>query len=381
MLDSRKAAILRAIVHEYVRTGQPVGSRVLADRYALGVSPATIRNDMSLLEELGYIHQPHTSAGRVPTDHGYRWFVDNWPGPTWPVLPPRERAAVEAMWRSKFRELEELLDSTSQILSDVTEATAVVSAPTSQRDGLRRLELLARDDRRATLLLIADTGNVEHAVVELSGARTEDELSELARSLTQRLAGTAFEDLPIAIRTPVPPDPAAAGGTRPPVPASSVSRTSSSSASPGSPGVGQASQQAKADEEDLSRIAAEIDRMLAQRARERIFRGGTAKILAPDKFADLSIAHQVVEALEYPPNLSSLFAAVRQAGEILVFIGREVPVEQMQSCAVIFATYDAGGDRRGTLGVVGPTRMDYPHTISAVEAVARSLSRMFDSVA
>jgi heat-inducible transcriptional repressor len=355
MLDSRKAAILRAIVHEYVRTGQPVGSRVLADRYALGVSSATVRNDMSLLEELGYIQQPHTSAGRVPTDHGYRWFVDNWPGPTWPDLTPRERATVDAMWRTKFRVLEELLDSTSQILSDVTEATAVVSAPTSQRDGLRRLELLARDDRRATLLLIADTGNVEHAVVELTRSRTEDELSELARSLTQRLAGTAFEELPAAIRAPAP-DPASAAGPRVPKPS-------------------------KADDEDLGRIATEIERMLAQRTRERIFRGGTAKILAPDKFSDLSVAHQVVEALEYPPNLSSLFAAVRETGEILVFIGREVPVEQMQSCAVVFASYGAGGDRRGTLGVVGPTRMDYPHTISAVEAVARSLSRMFDSVA
>ncbi|MGH2688143.1 MAG: heat-inducible transcriptional repressor HrcA, partial [Actinomycetota bacterium] len=104
-------------------------------------------------------------------------------------------------------------------------------------------------------------------------------------------------------------------------------------------------------------------------------------ILAPDKFSDLSIAHQVVEVLEHPPNLSPLFTAVRQAGEILVYIGHEVPVEQMQNCAVIFATYGAGGDRRGTLGVVGPTRMDYPHTISAVEAVARSLSRIFDSVA
>jgi heat-inducible transcriptional repressor len=359
MLDSRKAAILRAIVHEYVRTGQPVGSRMLADRYTLGVSPATIRNDMSLLEELGYIQQPHTSAGRVPTDHGYRWFVDNWPGPTWPDLAPRERAAVDAVWRTKFRELEELLDSTSQLLSDVTEATAVVSAPTSQRDGLRRLELLARDDRHATLLLIADTGNVEHAVVELTTARTEDELSELARSLTQRLTGTSFEDLPAAIRTPTP------------APAAPAGRQASK------PGTGDE----KGDEEDLGRIATEIERMLAQRARERIFRGGTAKILAPDKFSDLSIAHQVVEALEYPPNLSSLFAAVRQAGEILVFIGREVPVEQMQSCAVIFASYGAGGDRRGTLGVVGPTRMDYPHTISAVEAVARSLSRLFDSVA
>ncbi|HEY8202411.1 MAG TPA: heat-inducible transcriptional repressor HrcA [Actinomycetota bacterium] len=362
MLDSRKAAILRAIVHEYVRTGQPVGSRVLADQYALGVSPATVRNDMSLLEELGYIQQPHTSAGRVPTDHGYRWFVDNWPGPTWPDLAPRERAALDAMWRTKFRELEELLDSTSQLLSDVTEATAVVSAPTSQRDGLRRLELLARDGRRATLLLIADTGNVEHAVVELSRTRTEEELSELARSLTQRLAGMSFEELPAAIRTPVPA----------PAPASSRQTPK--------PGGGYDPKPGKGDDGDLDRIATEIERMLAQRARERIFRGGTAKILAPDKFSDLSVAHQVVEALEYPPNLSSLFAAV-QAGEILVFIGREVPVEQMQSCAVVFASYGAGGNRRGALGVVGPTRMDYPHTISAVEAVARSLSRMFDSVA
>ena len=345
---------MRAIVHDYVRTGQPVGSKALADRYALGVSPATIRNDMSLLEELGYIQQPHTSAGRVPTDHGYRWFVDNWPGPTWPDLLPRERAAVEAMWRTKFREIEELLDSTSQVLSEVTEATAVVSAPTSHRDGLRRLELLIRDDRRATLLLIADTGNVEHAVVELARARTEDELSKLALSLTVRLAGTAFEDLPGAIRSP-PPAPKGAAQKAP------------------KPDAG--------DVEDLNRIAQEIERVLAQRARERIFRGGTAKILAPDKFSDLAIAHQVVEALEHPLNLSPLFAAVRQAGEILVFIGREVPIEQMQSCAVIFATYGAGGDRRGALGVVGPTRMDYPHTISAVEAVARSLSRVFDSVA
>ena len=355
MLDSRKAAIMRAIVHDYVRTGQPVGSKMLADRYPLGVSSATIRNDMAVLEELGYIHQPHTSAGRVPTDTGYRWFVDNWPGPTWPALPPNEADAVDSMWRRKFRELEELLDSATQLLSEVTEATAVVSAPTSQRDGLRRLELLARDDRRATLLLIADTGNVEHAVVELDGSHTEDELSELARALTLQLAGTAFEDLPEAIRTPPQPGPGA--------PAPKAPRA------------------AAEDAEVRSRIAQEVDRLLAQRSRERVFRGGTAKILAPDKFADLSIAHQVVEVLEHPPNLSPLFTAVRQAGEILVYIGHEVPVEQMQNCAVIFATYGAGGDSRGALGVVGPTRMDYPHTISAVEAVARSLSRIFDSVA
>jgi heat-inducible transcriptional repressor len=348
MLDSRKAAILRAIVHDYVQTGQPVGSKVLADRYRFGVSPATIRNDMGLLEELGYITQPHTSAGRVPTDLGYRWFVDNWPGPTWPDLLPQERSRIEVMWRTKFRELEELLATTSHLLSEVTEATAVISAPTSQADGLRRLELLPREGQMVTLLLIAETGNVEHAVIELARGRTEEELSELARGLTLRLSGTPFADLAAGIRTPPPsghPDPVAS------------------------------------DAEDLARIASAVERLLAQRAQERIFRGGTAKILAPDKFSDIAVAHQVVEALEDPPVLSPLLAAVRQAGEILVFIGREVPVEQMQNCAVIFATYGAGGDRQGTLGVVGPTRMDYPHTISAVEAVARSLTRMFGSVA
>lgn len=340
MLDRRKAAILRAIVRDYVRTGQPIGSKALAGRARIRVSSATIRNDMALLEELGYIRQPYTSAGRIPTDVGYRWFIDNWPGPAWPDLPERDQQTIEGLVTGDFRGLEEALEETSQILSEVTDATAVVVAPPSRKDLLRRIELLVREERRATLLLIADTGVVEQGVVEFPGERTEEDLSELARSLSAELDGVAFEDIPGRLRL----------GPR--------------SERPGS---------------DRQVIAREIESILSHRTGERIFRGGTANILAPDKFPDISTAHEVIEALEQPLALTKLVEAARQAGSILIFIGREVPIEQMRACAVVFAPYDVGTDRRGTLGVVGPTRMDYPRTISAVESMARSLSEWLDS--
>lgn len=351
MLDRRKAAVLRAIVRDYVRTGQPVGSKAVAGRARIRVSSATIRNDMALLEELGYIQQPYTSAGRVPTDEGYRWFIDNWPGPTWPELPERAQQTIEGLVTSEFRGLEEALEETSQVLSDLTDATAVVVAPPSRKDLLKRVELLPRDDRRATLLLIADTGVVEQGVVEFSEARSEEQLSRLAEKLNDELDGVAFEEIPSRLT---------AGASGPAV-------------------LERGGRTTGGQEPDRAVIASEIDKILSSRTGDRIFRGGTANILSPDKFADISTAHEVVEALEQPTSLTKLVQAARQAGSILIFIGREVPVEQMRACAVVFAPYDVGSDRHGTLGVVGPTRMDYPRTISAVESMARSLSEWLDS--
>lgn len=332
-LDKRKAAVLRAIVREYVRTGQPVGSKALTERNRLRVSAATIRNDMGVLEDLGYIHQPFTSAGRVPTDSGYRWFVDNWPSAHWPDLPRRERDAIEGTFRNPFHDIEEVLDSTSQLLSEVTDSTAVVSSPPSTMHRLQRIELLLRSDSRVTVLLIADTGVVEQGVVDLDLV-TGAELDTMARELSKRLHGVAFEDLARTIEA----RPNARHAT----------------------------------------VAAEVARIIAHRSQQRIFRGGTANILSPDKFGDLATAQGVVGAIERPPILSELLDAARVAGTVLVFIGHEVPVEKMHACAVIFAPYDMGDNRQGALGVIGPTRMDYPHTISAVEAVARSLNRLLD---
>jgi heat-inducible transcriptional repressor len=334
-LDPRKGTILRAIVRDYVRSGEPVGSQSLARRYRLKVSAATVRNDMALLEELGYVTQPYTSAGRVPTDLGYRWFIDNWPRASWPDLPKKEQVSITKALQAGFGGLDETLDSTSQVLSDVTEATSVVVAPPARKNMLSRVELIFRDSRRATLLLIADTGVVEQGMVEFSAIRTADGLEELARRLNPELEGVAFEDL-----------------------SSEVTGLESVSA------------------KDRKSIADAIDRIFLHHAAEKMFRGGTANILDPEKFSDISIAHEVVEALEDPFTFSTIVKAARQASAVLVFVGREVPVEQMQTCGVVFAPYDAGSNMRGTLGIVGPVRMDYPHTISAVESIAASLSRL-----
>lgn len=335
MLDERKSAILRAIVREYVGSGQPVGSKALAGRAGIEVSPATIRNDMAVLEELGYVGHPYTSAGRIPTDLGYRWFIDNWPRSTWPDLPSRERKTIAEMVTTQFRGLDEALEETSQVLSDVTRATAVVVAPPSRKDRLRRLELLKREDPKATLLLIADTGVVEQSVVDFGEPKSEDELAKNAAELSRELEGTAFEDIPALLRH---------------------------------------SQPAPGHEQDREKLADEISALISRRSVEKVFRGGTANILSPGKFRDLETAQDVVEALEEPLTLTRLIEAARKAGGMLIFVGNEVPVQKMQTCAIVFAPYEVRSDLSGTLGVVGPTRMDYPHTISAVESVARSLS-------
>lgn len=336
-LDRRKAAVLRATVREYVRTGQPVASKTLAQRYGVQASAATIRNDMSVLEELGYIVQPHTSAGRIPTDRGYRWFVDNWPGPAWPEIPVEDRRAIDTILDREYKGLEMTLNSTSHVLSELTEAAAVAFAPPLGRNMLRRIELIARDSRRATVLLIASNGEVEQGVVEFAEERAEEQLRGIAERLNRRLNGVEFEDLGSRIRTNA------------------------------------------AEDEDSLRIAEEIDSIMAVRAGQRIFRGGTANILSREHFSDIETVQEIVDALEHPMVLSGLMTAVKESTTVLVFIGQEVPIEQMRACAVIFAPYGAGDDRNGSVGVIGPTRMDYPHTIAAVEAVARRLSLLLES--
>lgn len=336
-LDRRKASILRAIVREYVKSGQPVASKTLVERYKLQVSAATIRNDMGVLEELGYIVQPHTSAGRIPTDLGYRWFVDNWPGTSWPEVSQEDRRAIDVVLDAEFRSLDYTLDSTSQVLSTLTEAAGIAMAPPSRRNNLRRLDLIMRDPRRATMLLVARNGEVEQGIVEFSEEKTEDELDDLAKALNAKLDGVDFNSLVKAIT------------------------------------------ETENDSADWKAVADEIGEIMEAGASQRIFRGGTANILSPRHFADMETVQEIVDALEHPRVLSGLMTAVTDSATVLVFIGQEVPVEQMRACTVIFAPYGAGDDRQGSVGVIGPTRMDYPHTIAAVEAVARRLSALLEN--
>ncbi|MFN2390088.1 MAG: heat-inducible transcriptional repressor HrcA [Actinomycetota bacterium] len=337
VLDERKAAILRAIVSQYVGSGEPVGSKTVAERFRLGISPATVRNEMGALEEAGYIYQPHTSAGRVPTDSGYRYFVDAWGSDV--KLPASDARRIQRFFGEPRWELEDGLRHAAAFLSELTEHAALVFAPALGRSTIRHVELVRLATGRAMLVIVTDTGRVENHMLavpeDMDQAQLEDTAEMLNRIVVDQpldhAAGTiasAADRFPLELR----------------------------------PVVGQV---ARALEDELSR-----------RASERFFLEGTSHIVDEHKFADLETVRQVIGALEHRRLLLEVMADAIGEASVSVRIGSENQVEEMQACSVITAPYGSEENVIGTLGIVGPTRMDYRHTIAAVYEVASNLGRM-----
>jgi heat-inducible transcriptional repressor len=336
-LDERKANILRAIVSHYVRSGEPAGSKTIVDRFSLGVSSATVRNEMAALEESGYIFQPHTSAGRIPTDAGYRYFVDAWARDA--NLPAPAVRRIRAFFTEPRYELEDALRETALLLSDLTDTAAVVFAPVLKRSVVRRAELVQLSSDRAMLLVVADTGRVENLMVSLPSALEEEHLQLLNPLLNEVVVGTALDDAAVAI---------AAAADRFPLELRDFVTT----------------------------LAGVLSEDVKERESERLYLEGTSHIVDEDKFADLGTVRQVIGALEHRRLVLEMLADSLAAGSVSVRIGAENPLEEMQFCSVVTAPYGVPGTALGSLGVVGPTRMDYMRTIAAVHEVSAALGRM-----
>jgi heat-inducible transcriptional repressor len=322
MLDDRKLAVLRAIVQDYVSTEEPVGSKSLVDRHNLGVSPATIRNDMAALEEEGYIAQPHTSAGRIPTDKGYRLYVDRLAGVR-PLTSP-ERRAIEHFLDSAVN-LDDVVDRTVRLLSQLTRQVAVVQYPTLSTASVRHLEILSTGPGRVMLVLITDTGRVEQRVVEVPVVTADDLLPDLRARLNAAM--DAVTDL-----------------------------------------ADQLPAMAKPDATVVSTLFSALREMIDASRDQRVVMAGTANLTrAGHDFSDsLGV---VLEALEEQVVLMRL---LYEAGDpdVSVRIGHETSLESLTGTSVVASGY---GHREvvARLGVIGPTRMDYPGTMGAVRAVAR----------
>jgi heat-inducible transcriptional repressor len=336
-LDERKALVLRAIVSHYVSTGEPVGSKTLVDRYKLRVSPATVRNDMGALEEQGYIYQPHTSAGRIPTDTGYRFFVDAWGSDV--RLPAEQAQQIRSFFGQPRWELEDSLRQTASLLSDLTDHAAVVFAPVLDRSVIRHVELVRLSAGRAMVVLVTDNGLVENHVLSVSESLADDELEAASSTLNQIAVDQPLDSVDETIRSSVERFPA---DLREPVAA----------------------------------IADALREDLAHRETDRVFLEGAANIVDEQKFADLETVRQVIGALENRRLLLEVMADALSVQNVSVRIGSENQAEGMQSSSVISASYGVGGHILGSLGVVGPTRMDYRKTIAAVYEVSANLGRM-----
>jgi heat-inducible transcriptional repressor len=337
--DDRKARVLRAVVHDFIHTAEPVGSKTLVDRYSLGVSPATIRHELAALEEQGYLSHPHTSAGRVPTDRGYRHYVDSLSD-----VGKLARAQEEAIARyfDGVADLEETLVRTSTLLSGLTHYTAMVAPPSLDRSRLRHVELVALSPLVVLAVLIVDTGRVEKRMVELAGELAGDDLDELRRQLNEALDGERLDRAEWKLNTlagEVPPE--------------------------------------RRDAFDA--VAAAIGQVVGDQTTDRVLVGGQGNLAGPAAFTALDTVRAVYEVLEQQVMLVRLLqvAMVANPQAVLVTIGSENAIEQMQACSLVIAGYQAG-DASGTIGVLGPTRMDYLRTMAAVRAVARYLGDVLD---
>lgn len=336
-LDGRKAAVLRAIVSHYVRSGEPVGSKTIVDRFRLGVSAATVRNEMGDLEEAGFIYQPHTSAGRIPTDAGYRYFVDAWV--TDARLPSGDARRVQRFFGEPRWELQDALRETAALLSSLTHHAAVVFAPTLDKSVIRRVELVRLIGDRAMMLLVTDTGRVENHVLSVPETLDDVQLAQANEMLNRIVADTPLEQASETIE---------AAAERFPLELRDA----------------------------VTSVIGALKGQFSERETERVFLEGASNIVDEQKFADLETVREVIGALEHRRLVLELLADALGDEDVSVRIGTENPMAGMRYCSVITAPYGSEGNRIGSLGVVGPTRMDYRRTIAAVNEVASALGGM-----
>ncbi len=328
--------ILRAITDDYIQTADPVGSRTIARKYALGVSPATIRNEMADLEELGYLEQPHTSAGRIPSDKGYRFYVDELMDPE--QLSASDAARLREEVVAMQRAIEQMVHRAARLLSLLTQYTAVVMAPRLTETVVKHIHLSILDEFHVLVVLVSEPGFVQNQILQTPRPVDAAELDLLSRRLNERLVGTSLRHLTRTLLEQ----------------------------------LRQESLFGAFHDEFVDLLA----RSLAQSGTEKVYLDGTLHLFEQPEFRDVDRVKLLLGFLEQDDTLAAiLFQAARRSG-VQVTIGHEHEEEEMQECSMVTATYSIGGDVIGTVGVVGPTRLDYAKVVSAVGVMAESLSEV-----
>ena len=332
MLDDRKTAILRAVVEEYIATAQPVGSAHIANNRDLAVSSATVRNDMAALEREGYLIHPHTSAGRIPTDKGYRFFVDN--------LVPNgslgsiEQAKVGSFFETAHFRLEETLQRTSMLLAQLTNYASVVIGPTAEVAVVRSVQLVRLSSHHITVVVVLSNGAVENAQIEITSEVSDDEILQANADLQNLMITKQLRDI-------------------------AAHRETNRKTSKEQTGVAAL----------CEKVLSALDRV---RNDENFYVGGVAQMA--EAFDAVEIVRNVLHTLEQQYVVVTLVRDMLNRG-VSVAIGAEHGVEPLSACSVVLAPVRADGETVGTVGVLGPTRMNYPQALATVDLVSDRLGR------
>jgi heat-inducible transcriptional repressor len=327
-LDSRKAAVLNAVVTEYIGSSQPVGSQHVVDAPGVNVSSATVRSDMAALERDGYLMQPHTSAGRIPTDKGYRFFVDHLGGPG--SLDPGERQTVRRFFDHAHGEIEQMLAKTSKLLTDLTDCTAMVVGPSHESAAIRSVQLVGLGPHLVLVVVVLADGAVQKQTIELLEEADEAVLAVAAQHLSSHVLGTSLAQVAAVL-----------------------------------PGTG--------DRRTDSVVKAGLGALRTLRRHgqsEQLFVGGSSRMA--EAFDAVDTVRSVLSILEQQLVVVTLLRDILDTG-LSVAIGAEHGVEPLASCAIVVMPVEVDGMETGTIGLLGPTRMNYPQALAAARVVGTRL--------
>ena len=341
-LSDRKEKILDAIIRSYLETGEPVGSRTISKNTDLNLSSATIRNEMSDLEEMGYIIQPHTSAGRIPTDKGYRFYVDNILKDKMSELDEREKKVTEKedLLIEKVDKVEALLQNMAKVLANNTNYATMVSAPKSQENKIKFVQLSVIDENQLLCTVVSDKNHVVNRIIKITQQISQEMIVRLNVALNTVLAGLSLEEINLGV-------------------------------------ISTLTSQAGEFEGLVNEVLKTITEAIATEAQMKIYTSGATNIFKYPELSDKERASQLLTTLEEKSQLTELINESDEETGIQVYIGSESPVKSMKDCSVVTATYELEDGFKGTIGIIGPKRMDYEKVVETLRTVKEQLSETF----
>lgn len=340
-LGDRRQRILAAVVNDYVQTAEPVGSEGLVQRYDFGVKPATIRNELAVMSDLGYLRQPHTSAGRVPSDRGYRYYVDQLMPDT--GLEPSETRRARKGYDSHEDEIEDILQQTCRILANLTRYASVATPPQMDTIAIRHVALSSIGEGKVLVITILSTGHIDHRVLDYSGKLTPADLIAIGNLISERFRETDLNGFTSRAGEELPSELQKFGSL-------------------------------------YKKASAAMKQALVNAADDEVFVDGTSNIMRQPEFADRGRMNSILEALEHRRVLYQVLSSSLLGKNVTVIIGSENRLDEMHECSVVASGYTVGGKVCGSIGVVGPTRMDYRRSVAAVEFMASNLSGLLTSL-
>lgn len=338
MLNERKKKILQIIIEDYISSAEPVGSRTIARKYDLGLSPATIRNEMSDLELLGYLEQPHTSAGRIPSAQAYRFYVDALIEPG--TLTDNDMALIDGWYNERRRNIDDIFQSTAKILSRMTQNVSMVLTNQQTIANFCYLKFLPLDSQHAILCIVADDGSIDTNVIDIPLGMSSEEMDYLAGKMSKLLEDRNLSDISVEILQIVHTD-------------------------------------VVEDKLIFSSLLQAVRKMTGRRQEQKVFLGGTKQLLNQPEFRDVERVRNLLGILEEEKVLKDLLQGGEDSG-LKVTIGSENKFTGIQDCSMVQATYRLNGQIVGTMAVLGPTRMEYGKVISVMDYLHKYLKTILD---